>query len=119
MRWRPAWTPDAPGLADGGTGAHAYADAVATYLGLCVSRQANRSSSLTFWDPGGANVQQVFARQALPMVWDYCEANPFSHSSGNFVGQVGYLANVVEVASSADSPSSVIQRMPPATPRSS
>ena len=86
---------DGTRLADGGTGAQAYADAVATYLGLCVSRQANRSSNLNFWDPGGAKVQQVFARQALPMVWDFCEANPFSNSSGNFCGQVGYLANVV------------------------
>ena len=82
-------------LANGGTSAEAYADAVATYLGLSVSRQANRSSNLTFWDPGGANVQQVFARQALPMVWDFCEANPFSNSSGNFVGQAGYLANAI------------------------
>ena len=83
-------------LAEGGRGAEAYADAVATYLGLCVSRQANRCSNLNFWDPGGAKIQQVFARQALPMVWDFCEANPFSDSSGNFVGQVGYLAQAVE-----------------------
>ena len=89
---------DAARLADGGTGAQAYADAVATYLGLCISRQANRSSNLNFWDPSGANVQQVFARQALPMVWDYCEGNPFSDSTGNFVGQVGYLSNVVDNA---------------------
>ena len=101
---------DAPHLADGGTGAQAYADAVATYLGLCVSRQANRSSNLNFWDPGGANVQQVFARQALPMVWDFCEANPFSDSSGNFVGQVGYLANVVANAPAASAGGTVIQQ---------
>ena len=87
----------------------AYADAVATYLGLCVSRQANRSSNLNFWDPGGENVQQVFARQALPMVWDFCEANPFSDSSGNFVGQVDYLANVVAAAPTT-APAAVIQR---------
>ena len=85
-------------LFEGGTGAEAYADAVATYLGLCVSRQANRCSNLNFWDPGGAKVQQVFARQALPMVWDFCEANPFSESSGSFVGQVGYLAKAVEAS---------------------
>ena len=88
----------APRLAEDGTGAEAYADAVATYLGLCVSRQANRCSNLNFWDPGGAKVQQVFARQALPMVWDFCEANPFSDSSGSFVGQVGYLAKVIEAS---------------------
>ena len=90
----------ASGLAAGGSGAEAYADAVATYLGLCVSRQANRCSSLSFWDPGGAKVQQVFARQALPPVWDFCESNPFSDSSGNFIGQLGYLANVVAAAPS-------------------
>ena len=101
---------DAPRLSEGGTGAQAYADAVATYLGLCVSRQANRCSSLTFWDPGAANVQQVFARQALPMVWDFCEANPFSDSSGNFVGQVGYLAKVVSNSPTTSAHGAVIQQ---------
>ena len=75
--------------------ANQYAESIALYLGLSVSRQANRSSSLNFWDPGGANIQQVFARQALPMVWDFVESNPFCGSSGNFVGQVGYLSKVV------------------------
>ena len=55
-------------------------------------------------------MQQVFARQALPMVWDFCEANPFSASSGNFVGQVGYLANVVEIATSTEAQAAVIQQ---------
>ena len=96
-------------LGEGGNEAEAYADAVATYLGLCVSRQANRSSSLSFWHTGGAKVEQVFARQVLPMVWDFCEANPFSDSSGNFVGQVGYLANVVAASPSAEVPGAVIQ----------
>ncbi|MCY4239102.1 MAG: hypothetical protein OXC93_12245, partial [Rhodospirillaceae bacterium] len=100
----------APRLSEGGTGAQAYAEAVATYLGLSVSRQANRCSSLTFWDPGGAKVQQVFARQALPMVWDFCEANPFSDSSGNFVGQVGYLANAVANSPIAAAQGAVIQQ---------
>ncbi len=101
--------PDATRLADGGTGACAYADAVATYLGLCVSRQVNRSSKLSRWHTGGAKVEHVFARQALPMVWDFCEANPFSNSSGSFVGQVDYLANVVD-NSPAAARSAVIQQ---------
>ena len=102
--------PDTPRLADGGTGAEAYADAVATYLGLCVSKQANRLSNLSFWHTGRATVEQVFARQALPMVWDFCEANPFSSSSGNFVGQVGYLANVVGASPSMAIQTAVIQQ---------
>ena len=88
-------------LRDGGTGGAAYAEAVALYLGMCVSRQANRSSSISFWNSGGAKVEQVFARQAIPMIWDFCEGNPFSSSSGNFIGQLDYLANATSSFSCA------------------
>jgi putative DNA methylase len=90
--------PDPTFLADGGTGAQAYADVLAVYLALSVSRQANRSSTICFWDTIGQKVQQVFARQAIPMTWDFTEANPFSNSSGNFGGQVEYLAKVIEAS---------------------
>ncbi len=72
-----------------------YADAIATYLGLGISRLANRQSSSTFWDTSGEKVAQVFAMHALPMRWDTAEGNPFSTSTGNFFGQVGYLAKAV------------------------
>ncbi|MEA2827749.1 MAG: putative methylase [Actinomycetota bacterium] len=80
-------------LNDGGS--EDYADAVATYLGLGIGRLANRCSSQCFWDAGGEGVMQVFARNALPMVWVYAEANPFSESSGNFTGQIGYLVEAL------------------------
>ena len=80
-------------MADGGD--EEYADAIATYLGLAIGRLANRGSSQSFWNPNGDKVEQVFARPALPMIWAYAEANPFSTSSGNFLGQVGYLANAL------------------------
>ncbi|MEW6741712.1 MAG: DUF1156 domain-containing protein [Planctomycetota bacterium] len=79
----------------GATGATGYADAVALYLSIGVSRQANRSATLNFWDSQGEKVQQVFARQAMSMTWDYVEGNPLSESTGNFVGQLGYLTNAV------------------------
>ena len=88
-------------LRAGGTGATAYAEAVGVYLGLCVSRQTNRSATLNFWATVGEKVQQVFARQALAMTWDFVESNPMCNSSGNFVGQVGYLAKVLETSISA------------------
>lgn len=75
-------------------GAHSaseYADAIALYLSLAVSRQANRSATLNFWDNAGENVQQVFGRQAFAMTWDYVETNPFSSSTGNFLGQFDYI----------------------------
>ena len=96
----------------GGTPAlpgEAYADAVATYLGLCVGRAANRLSSLAFWNSIGEKIEQTLARQALPMVWDFCEANPFSDSTGGFVGQVDYLAKVVEASPANVQPAAVTQ----------
>lgn len=72
-----------------------YIDAVVTYLGLTVSKLANRLSALCFWDPGGEKIQQVFARQAITINWDFVEGNPFSDSSGNFLGQLDYSLDVL------------------------
>jgi putative DNA methylase len=75
--------------------ADAYVDAIITYLGLTVSKLANRLSALCFWDPGGEKIQQVFARQAITINWDFVEGNPFSDSSGNFLGQLDYTLEVL------------------------
>lgn len=83
-------------LEAGGTGACAYADAVATYLALSVSRCADYWSSICSWHNTGEKMRNVFSRQAIPMVWDYAEANPFSNSSGNFLGQLKWISKVVE-----------------------
>lgn len=85
-------------LEEGGSGARAYADAVATYLALGVSRTADYSNALCSWHSGRDTIRNLFSRQAIPMVWDYAEANPFSSSSGNFLGQVEWVAKAVERA---------------------
>ena len=61
-----------------------YATATATYLGLAIDRQATRTSMNSFWDAGGEKVQQLFARQALPMVWEFVESAPLQKPSGGF-----------------------------------
>jgi putative DNA methylase len=91
-------TDDGKPLADGGTGAAAYADAVGVYLALTVDRQANRGCTISFWDNASQKIQQAFGRQALPMTWDFCESNPFSDSSGNWLGQLEFPAKYVEVS---------------------
>ena len=71
-------------LRDGGTGTTAYAEAVGIYLGFLVGQVANHSSSLCGWNSVNTQMRNVFARQALPIVWDYAESNPFCNSSGSF-----------------------------------
>ena len=71
-------------LHDGGDGAAAYASAVAVYLAFLVSQVANHSSSVCGWNSANTQMRSVFARQAIPMVWDFAESNPFCDSSGSF-----------------------------------
>jgi len=89
---------DSMPLRVGGTGGAAYADAVGVYAAITVSRQANRTCTISFWDNALQNIQQAFGRQALPMTWDYCESNPFSDSSGNWLGQLDFPAKFIEIA---------------------
>lgn len=71
-------------LEDGGSGAEAYADAVATYLAFALDKLADLNNSLVRWEPKAQCPRQLFGRQSIPMVWDYAEANPLSNSSGSF-----------------------------------
>jgi putative DNA methylase len=71
-------------LASGGAGAAAYADAVAVYLGFLVNQVANHCSSVCGWNSANMQMRSVFARQAIMMVWDYAESNPFCDSSGSY-----------------------------------
>ena len=75
---------DGMALRDGGTGATAYAEAAVVYLGLLVDQVANHCSSMCGWNNTNTQMRSVFARQAIPMVWDYAESNPFCESSGSY-----------------------------------
>lgn len=86
---------DGKGLDAGGYGAHAYGDAVATYLAFAVDRLANRLSTICFWDNSRGNIQQTFSRQAIPMTWDFVEGNPFSSSTGNFVDGLQWIIKLL------------------------
>ena len=87
-------------LEAGGGGAAAYADAVATYLGFAVSRLTDYSSALNTWanNPQMEILRNVFARQALPMAWDFAEGNPFASSSGSLSIMVKAVSEAVSRA---------------------
>jgi len=65
-------------LREAGAGPKAYAEAVGVYLAFAVDKGANYWSAICAWHTGAAKLVSTFGRQALPMVWDYTEANPFS-----------------------------------------
>ena len=70
-------------LRDGGIGTTAYAEAVGVYLAFAISKLANTGSSIATWMSDRGAFRETFARQAIPMVWDYAEANPFADTGGS------------------------------------
>jgi putative DNA methylase len=66
------------------TGDASFSRAVALALATCVDRAAENLTSLCRWNPVGEKVQGTFGRQALPMVWDCAEVNPFGGSVGDW-----------------------------------
>jgi putative DNA methylase len=75
---------DSRGINESGTGAIAYADAIATYLAFLLDQLANHQSSICTWNAPNIQMRNVFARQGIPMSWDYAESNPFCESSGSY-----------------------------------
>lgn len=87
-------------LDTGGTGAQAYAEAVSVYLGFCIEKMAESHSSICTWSNSPKNelVVSTFRRQALPMTWDFGEANPYADSSGGFSKTVEAEAKVLPIS---------------------
>lgn len=85
------------------------ARAVATYLGMAIDRVADRGSSLCRWDNSAEKTANTYSRQALPMVWDFSETNPFGPSSGNFASAIDSVAKVIRHCAEAGEPAMVIR----------
>ena len=88
-----------------------YADGVATYLGLWIGRFVDLNNALCQWrsDPAKQHVGHMFARQAVPMVWDFAEANPLGNSAGSFDKTFLFTPKVLESFAPAETAGQVQQ----------
>jgi putative DNA methylase len=93
---------DAKPLASGGTGPTAYADAVGVYLALAISKTADSVNNLCPWEPMAQCSRQLFGRHAIPMLWDFAEANPLHDSSGGVSTNVKGSIRAFECFSTAN-----------------
>ena len=77
------------------------AEAVATCLALLQDRQVDYNSALCTWNTRGEYIGHTFGRQALPMVWDFVELQPFAGGSGNYDGALEWIQRIVEQEAAA------------------
>ena len=87
---------DVLGLADGGAGATAYAEAVSVYLTFAISKLADRGSTICTWFTERDSTRNTFARQSIQMTWDYAELNVLLGGTGSFVGAIDWTAESLE-----------------------
>ncbi|MCE7987215.1 MAG: DUF1156 domain-containing protein [Caldilinea sp. CFX5] len=83
-------------LAAGGVGITAYADAVAVYLAFSMSKLADRGSTICTWFTDRDSTRNTFARQSIPMTWDFAELNTLLDGTGSFAGAAEWTAESIE-----------------------
>ena len=91
-----------------------YTLAIMTYLAMMFDRLANQSNTLSRWNNAGEKIEGVYARQAIPMVWDYVEGSPFSGATGDWLSALEWVIRVIEHCSKS-SPFSASLRQGTAT----
>lgn len=82
-------------LRDGGAGPVAYADAVVTYLAFTIDKCADYWSTVCTWISPLTAMRNTFGRNAIPMTWDFAEANPFSSSTGNWMSMLTWVCKAL------------------------
>lgn len=88
---------DNSSLAAGGTGSTAYAEAVCVYLAFSLSKLADYATTICRWFPERDSARSTFARQAIPMSWDFTELNPLHDATGSFRNGYMWVAECVEL----------------------
>lgn len=73
-----------------------YAQTLYTYLAIWIDRIAVVNTSLGRWHNSGEKIEHPFSRQAIAMVFDYPESNPFCNSSGSATNQLEWILRYIE-----------------------
>jgi len=91
-----------------------WVEAVGAYLGIALDRTANYMSTICIWEPVAAEIKQTFLRFALPITWDFAEANPLSSADRFYLGALSNIGRVIgellTAASGRMLPPSIISR---------
>lgn len=83
--------------------------ALQTALAFSVNRGVSQNTSMSRWDATRLTIKGAFSKQALAVVWDFAEANPFSGASADWDGAIEWVAKFIEANSSIDSPGTVVR----------
>ena len=95
--------------------ADAYARTIKTFLALAIDRCADFNNALCRWSPSNEKVMNLFGRQAIPMVWDFAEANILGDSVGAWSTCSDYVADCIAVITAGSTRRGVAREIDAAT----
>jgi adenine-specific DNA methylase len=73
-----------------------WAEAIAAYLAITLDRAANYMSTICIWEPVASEIKQTFLRFALPITWDFAEANPLTSNDRFYAGAISNVGLVLD-----------------------
>ncbi|WP_243175148.1 DUF1156 domain-containing protein [Desulfofundulus sp. TPOSR] len=73
-----------------------WVEAVGAYLAQALDFVANRNSAVCSWTITRETTRGTFARFALPIVWDFAEANPSEEASGGYPGAIEWVCRYID-----------------------
>ncbi|MBI4317405.1 MAG: DUF1156 domain-containing protein [Chloroflexi bacterium] len=74
-----------------------WMEAVSGYLAIALDRAVNYMSTICLWEPVATEIKQTFLRFALPITWDFAEANPLCVADRFYVGAVSNIGRVLDL----------------------
>lgn len=83
---------DSLSLEQGGFGAKAYGEAISLYLSFVLDKCADRNSTICTWDISRIGIRNTFGRQAIPMTWDFAEANILGNTTGSWINALSSVS---------------------------
>ncbi|HYG36654.1 MAG TPA: DUF1156 domain-containing protein, partial [Clostridia bacterium] len=94
------------------SGEGAFSQAVQTLLAINVGKAADYGSALATWSSPASQetVRSTFSRQAIGMVWDYAEANPFAASSGGWSHNLSFLEKLIAAVTESDLQATTVEQ---------
>jgi len=73
-----------------------YVTSVLSLLAFGISKMTTTNTTLATWQTDPTRLVAAFSRQAVPMVWDYAEANPFGSVAGDYELAIQSIVEVLE-----------------------
>src|SRR6266566_4874163 len=77
-----------------------WVEAISAFLAIILDRAANYMSTICIWEPVASEIKQTFLRFALPITWDFAEANPLSVNDRFYNGAISNVGRVLDTSSS-------------------